>query len=149
MQGRRPKPTALKRLQGNLGKQSLPDNEPKPLAVIDLPPDSLDKIAKAEWNRICPLLVNLGLYTNIDTTMLALYCSSFSRWVKAQAKIKKDGEILETKNGHPIRNPWLDISNKCWAEIKVSLVEFGMTPSSRTRFQIKPINKKKKRSFLT
>jgi P27 family predicted phage terminase small subunit len=127
----------------------LSKNGLQPLAIIDPPPDALDNIAKEEWARICPILYNNGLYTNIDSTMLALYCSSFSRWVRAQAKVDKDGEILKTTNGHPIRNPWLDISNKCWKQIKDSLVEFGMTPSSRSRFDVKPIETKKKKSFLT
>jgi P27 family predicted phage terminase small subunit len=149
MKGRKPKPTALKRLQGNPGGRPFPKNEPQQLAVIDPPPDALDDIAKAEWKRICPLLYKLGLYTNIDSTMLALYCSAFSRWVRAQTKVDKDGEIIKTINGHPIRNPWLDVSNKSWKQVKDSLVEFGMTPCSRSRFDVKPINTKKKKSYLT
>ena len=50
--GRKPKPTAIKRLEGNPGKRPLNIYEPKPLKKAPTCPDWLDEEAKREWRRL-------------------------------------------------------------------------------------------------
>jgi len=131
--GRRPKPTALKRAQGNPGGRPLSKNEPKPGGTPTCP-KHLDKNAKAEWKRISKELTSLGLLTNVDRAALAAYCQCWSRWVSAEEGIAKFGTILKSpKSGFPIQNPHVSIANTALDLLRKFMVEFGLTPSSRSR----------------
>src|SRR5689334_3828108 len=56
--GPAPKPTAIKKIQGNPGKRPLNENEPQLEPGIPECPDYLDEIARKEWARIafCQML---------------------------------------------------------------------------------------------
>ena len=51
--GRTPKPTALKKLEGNQGHRPLNEREPKPPKKALACPKDLSKEAKKEWRRLC------------------------------------------------------------------------------------------------
>ena len=51
-QGRNPKPTAQKVLEGNPGKRELNTKEPKPEKKAPACPKWLDDEAKKEWKRL-------------------------------------------------------------------------------------------------
>ena len=131
--GRRPTPTALKLIQGNPGKRPLNKAEPKPQSSIPRCPKILKTGAKAEWKRIAPILANLGILTQIDRAALAGYCQSYARWVEAEDKVAERGEVVKSVNGNIMTNPYLTVANKSLENMRKFLVEFGMTPSSRTR----------------
>ena len=50
--GRKPKPTAMKKLEGNPGKRPLNLFEPTPEEKMPHCPDWLEEEAKAEWERL-------------------------------------------------------------------------------------------------
>lgn len=52
MTGGKPKPTAIKELEGNLGKRKLNKKEPKPDKGMPVCPDWLLPEVKAEWKRL-------------------------------------------------------------------------------------------------
>ena len=68
--GPAPKPTALKRLQGNPGKRALNDSEPRPTATMPRCPTHLQGEARAEWRRVARGLHDAGLLTQIDRAAL-------------------------------------------------------------------------------
>ncbi len=142
MGGRRPKPTVLKKLAGNPGKRPLNKNEPQPKSSIPDCPRFLAKEAVLEWNRITVELSVLGVVTQIDRAALAAYCQVWARWARAEDKLNQEGEVVLTDNGSPIQNPYLSIANKALKQMREFLIEFGMTPSSRSRISGAP----KKRS---
>lgn len=133
--GRRPKPTALKILDGNPGKRAIDDeHEAKPRPVrFESPPKHLDDEAKREWRRMIRKLAPLGLYTEIDRPALVAYVVAWSRHVDAETKIREKGLVIDSPNGFPMISPWASIANKAWAQMVRALAEFGMSPSSRTR----------------
>jgi P27 family predicted phage terminase small subunit len=141
--GRPKKPTALKVLEGNPGKRPLPVNEPKPVEIAPDCPEHLDDEAKKEWERIAPELESLGLLTYIDKAALAGYCQAWSRWVEAEMILKKHGILVKSPNGFPMQSPALAIANKAMEQIKEYLVEFGMSPASRTRVKAQKSEKSK------
>ena len=130
--GRKPVPTALKVLRGNPGCRPLNLNEPKP-AGIPTCPEHLDEVAKAEWQRISGELINCGLLTSVDRAALAAYCAAYGRWVDAETNIQKYGTVIKAKNGNAIQNPYVGIANRALDTMRKFLIEFGMTPSSRSR----------------
>ena len=74
MRGRKPKPTALKLIEGNPGKRPINGHEPKPPASKPTCPSHLSPTAKAEWKRLAEALHRIGLLTQADRTALAAYC---------------------------------------------------------------------------
>ena len=133
MRGRKPVPTALTILRGNPGKRPLNDREPAPQAKAPPCPRHLNKPARAEWKRMAKRLIKNRLLTEIDGTALALYCDAYARWVDAKAEVEASGYVVKTALGNPIQNPYLAIVNKAHEQVSKMLVEFGMTPSSRSR----------------
>jgi phage terminase small subunit len=45
---------------------------------------------------------------------------------------------VKTKSGNVIVNPYLGVRNRALDLMRGFLVEFGMTPSSRSRLQVQP-----------
>ncbi len=132
----KPKPVELKILEGNPGKRKLP--EPiKPNKDSVTCPAHLSYSAKLEWNRIVPELKVLGLLTNIDRSALAAYCQAYGRWVEAEKVLKEKGPLHKTEKGNIITSPMLWVANKALEQMHKFMVEFGMTPSSRTRISAK------------
>lgn len=133
MQGRKPKPTALKMLAGNPGKRAINRSEPKPRVVMPKPPEHLSDAEKEKWKSVVRELHPLGLVTTIDKDALAMYCTIYVRWVKAEKMVRDKGEIIKTAAGNIIQNPYLSIANRALDQLNKLGAEFGMTPSSRSR----------------
>ena len=131
--GRKPKPTALKVLEGNPGKRPLNLYEPVPEGKLPECPEWLEEEAKAEWERLAVPMHNLGLLTELDMAAFAVYCQAYARWKEAEEFISQHGSIVKTKNGFWQQVPQVSIAqtyNKIMTKIAT---EFGLTPSSRSR----------------
>lgn len=139
MIGRKPKPTAIKKLEGNRGKRPLPENEPQPDRTPPKCPYWLSFGAKAEWKRVVPELERLGLLTCVDRAALAVYCEVFATWEKAAKELQKGFTYefvtrdFKTKR---VKKPEVEIARDCRNQIKAFCVEFGLTPSSRGRMSV-------------
>jgi P27 family predicted phage terminase small subunit len=133
MRGRKPKPTVLKIARGNPGKRRLNEHEATPEVKVPPAPDELDEIAKKEWARMSTLLLQHGLLTELDRAAFAGYCVSWSQWTQAMEKVQQLGPIIKAPSGFPIQNPYLAVANHALKTMQGLLVEFGMTPASRSR----------------
>ena len=137
MAGRKPKPTPLKRLEGNPGKRPLPDEMDIPADKLTCPAH-LTSAARREWKRVVPELQALGLLTNVDRAALAAYCQAYGRWVEAEKVLKQKGPLYKTEKGNVITSPMLWVSNKAVEQMHKFLTEFGFTPASRVRLSVTP-----------
>jgi len=141
MPGPPPKPTALKQLEGNPGKRRLNRKEPK-FSCIQKCPSFLDAEAKREWRRISAELLAVGLLTSADRVALAGYCAAFSRWVKAEKLRQQAPAVLQSKRtGALYSNPIVGEASAALDQLRKYLIEFGLTPASRSRLQIEPSSK--------
>lgn len=131
--GRKPKPTAVKVLEGNPGKRPLNQFEPVPDKCAPECPDWLCEEAKAEWNRLVDKMVNLGTLTELDMAAFAGYCQSYARWKEAEEFIEKHGTIVKTKSGYWQQVPQVSIAQQNLKTMLKFCSEFGLTPSSRSR----------------
>lgn len=77
MAGRKPKPTAVKKLEGNPGKRKLNTKEPNPGKGMPDCPTWLLPEAKTEWIRLSEKLNQMGVLTEIDRSAFAAYCQSY------------------------------------------------------------------------
>lgn len=85
-----------------------------------------------------PLLYDMGLITEHDQSAFAMYCQAYGDHVKAEYMIRKSGHVIVTTNGNIIQSPWVSISNKAKLTAHKFLVEFGLTPASRTKVSMTP-----------
>jgi P27 family predicted phage terminase small subunit len=137
MAGRRPKPTHLKLLQGNPGKRAINKNEPRPSVEMPPAPDHLSEAARTEWTRMGEQLHRLGLLTSIDRAAFAGYCVVWARWAEAEEALKKTGPVVRSPSGYPMLSPYYTVANQSLSQMRSYLVEFGMTPSSRSRTSVR------------
>ena len=140
MRGRKPVPTSLKVLRGNPGKRRLNDAEPMPeaMAIDGAPPVCLSEDGKVEWRRLAPMLGRLGVLTETDVDALVAYCEAWANWKQAQQKIRQFGMVIKSKDPKqlPVISPYVRIAHNAMNQMRAFLVEFGMTPSSRSRIKV-------------
>lgn len=149
MKGRKPKPTALKVLEGNRGKRPLNRNEPKPSPSAPGCPTWLAPEARAEWRRVVPELDRIGMLSKIDRAALAAYCETWATFVTAQRDLHERGLVLyleaeraqtETEEVviyvKAVKNPSVLIARDAAAQVRQFATEFGLTPSARSRLEV-------------
>ena len=136
-----PKPTAIKRLEGNPGQYPLNENEPQPKRGCVMP-TWLPNGAKREWQRIYPELDRLGLVTIVDLALLAAYCVAFSQHERAVRLLKPTRknprpEIQQTKSGYEVPSGTELMRRNAVKELRAVSAEFGFSPAARSRIEIK------------
>ena len=110
--GRKPKPTALKVLEGNPGKRPLNDFEPIPPKGELKCPSWLLPEAKKEWKRLASSLEAMGVLTMADLTAFAGYCQAYARWKEAEEFITQHGSIFKTPSGYVQQVPQVSIAQQ-------------------------------------
>ena len=133
IRGRKPKPTALRRSEGNPGKRAY--NHAEPAAPGDLPdcPEHLSAAARAEWDRLAGVMHEMGVLSTVDRAGFAAYCQCYGRWVEAEEKLQSTPMLLKTATGYVQQSPWLSIANKQLELMGRYMAEIGLTPASRSR----------------
>jgi len=148
VRGRKKIPTALKLIKGTARKHRTNFKEPKISVEAPKPPSHLGKIAKEEWKRKIPVLLQMGIISLGDDAALAAYCMAYERWVTAEKALQKKKETLtlSTLTGNIIQNPLVGVANRAMELMHKFLIEFGLTPVSRTRIKVDNIPPNKKES---
>ena len=136
MRGRKPKPTAIKEIEGNPGKRALNKKEQKPDKQIPTCPDHLKGVAREEWNRITKELFALGIISKLDRASLAICCTAYADYVKACEMLETEGEVIISDKGGAYQNPWMAIKKRSMDQVVKFYAEFGMTPSGRSRVKV-------------
>ncbi len=143
--GPKKKPHALRLLQGTEKKAAKKD--PRPESAIPSCPSFLNAVAKREWKRITKELHAIGLISNLDMAVLAGYCMAWSRWVRAEKKLKKAGsEVMKAKSGYLQVSPHLTIANKSLDQIRRFCAMLGLSPVDRVGIGSGSGNKPKTKS---
>jgi P27 family predicted phage terminase small subunit len=79
----------------------------------------------------------MGLLTRADRSALAAYCTVYARWVNAEGQVRKFGAIVKSpEKGFPMKSPYLTIADQSLEAMRKLMVEFGLTPSSRSRIRV-------------
>ena len=131
--GRKPKPTAIKVLEGNPGKRKLNENEPKPAKKAPPCPKWLEPEAKKEWRRLAKALEAMGVLTEADMAAFAGYCQSYARWKEAEERITDRGLVIRTPSGYPQQVPYISIAQQYLKLMQQFAEQFGLTPAARSR----------------
>jgi P27 family predicted phage terminase small subunit len=111
----------------------LPVNEPKPPLGAKMP-DGMTEDARAHWPVVAKQLQAAGVLTRMDAVALMLYCEAFARWRMATDMVYKTGPTVTNERTGSIKmSPYLIITQNAHNQMLKLLVEFGMTPASRSR----------------
>jgi phage terminase small subunit len=171
MPGPPKKPSKLKELEGNPGKRALPAKEPKPQLALPSCPSFIKGPGRKEWKRIAPELLQLGLLTRLDRAALTAYCIAWGQLEEVEhelARAKKanremnrlrkknpnlkamdtNGMVSITSNGNSVIEPLLSVRKQALEQMHKFLIEFGMTPASRSRISGEPVSKKGSKSAM-
>ena len=138
MKGRKPKPTALKLLDGDFNKdpQLRNHNEPEPEVGVVTCPAWITGDARTEWKRVSGELMSMGVATLVDRAALEQYTTAYASWRDSLRVVAKEGRFIATESG-PKRHPACGAAQAYADLCHKLLIQFGMTPSSRTRLHIK------------
>ncbi len=100
--GRKPKPTALKRLDGTYRADRAAAHEPKPVGLPSCP-RFLSDDGRREFRRVTKMLAEMGLIGRIDGNALARYAATWARCAGPQTYSRRLASFksLRTKKGSP------------------------------------------------
>jgi len=125
--GRKKKPTLLKWVTGNPGRRPINPSEPEPSPGKVLAPDWLDEEGRKKWAEV---LNNCQWITSADGDVLALYCDSYSHYMKAQ-RLSIKTPLVKTPEGKLMKNPAWTARNEAFHQMRSAGSELGLSPSSR------------------
>jgi len=119
----------------------LPKDEPvPPEGDVECPPE-INGRAREFWDRRAPVLAQMGLLTVADESMLAMLCRTEAELWDAWDDVAKNGMRLLTyteAGERHLENPAVKMASDAQKRLKALEVEFGMSPSSRTRVKAQP-----------
>ncbi|MBO0369280.1 phage terminase small subunit P27 family [Pseudomonas putida] len=132
--GRKPKPTAKKKLAGNPGKRALNHAEPEFSKITDVdPPEWLSARAAVMWKMILPELLRENVVALTDLHNVEAFCTAYDNWRMAQESIQANGIVVAGATGGPVKNPALTAANETMRQMVAFGSLLGLDPSSRTR----------------
>ena len=136
MRGRKPKPTALREMEGNPGKRPLNKREPQPRGELYAAPEWMSATQREGW-AYAVTHAPYGLLKQLDRSVLAIWVVAEDLHREAAEKITQYGLLTKSPNaGLPLQSPYLAILNKQAQIMLKAGAELGFSPSSRTRVQL-------------
>ena len=134
--GPKPKPTELKKIQGNPGRRPLNQAHPRPKTPVKKA-RGMQPIARKFWDEYGPELERLEILTGADSAAFRLMAEHFGFAVQAARQIQEQGLTVEASDGTK-KNPLAQIFKDNSLAFKSYAAEFGLTPSARTRMKVAP-----------
>jgi P27 family predicted phage terminase small subunit len=99
-------------------------------------PKELSPEAKRKWRELVPLLLEAGLLTPLDRSILAMYCSTWSTLVAAQAILAREGLTVPTGEGGVKNHPVLAIQQSATNQLRLLGQQLGLSPEGRLRLHV-------------
>lgn len=136
--GRKPIPTAIKKLKGT-ARKSRTKEEPKKTALVGLPvtPKHWKKPEVDRFKRVCNMLLANKLLDAVNYELVYGYVEEMRSYFEAIDKILSDGAVMVTTSGDLKVNPWVRIRDMAFKNAMTISREFGFTPSSQTKIAIR------------
>ncbi len=131
--GRRPKPTAIRILEGT--QRGPAKREPSMPPGVPPMPERLkvDAVAVEKWQELASILTKMGVLTTGDGEALATLCEVHSAEQSCLLQLRAGGAVMHTDLGGVKPNPAGPMYRSLVAMKASLLSEFGLTPSSRTK----------------
>jgi P27 family predicted phage terminase small subunit len=143
--GRRPAPTAQKKLQGVKRKDRLNENEPKVPDGPVVAPSDITEGARAVWERLAPDLHVAGVLKPADIDEFAIFCDAVDRNDQARHGLDANGMVVEepvfNKAGDHtgsklVVSPWWRLWKESADTVGRYGARFGLSPSDRAALKV-------------
>jgi P27 family predicted phage terminase small subunit len=96
-------------------------------------PEWLSQDARAEWERLEPVIVERGLLGRVDRSAFAIYCQLVGIW-KLTSEVMNSQELITAGcEGQPKLNPLARYQAEVMDRIRQFSEQFGFTPASRNK----------------
>lgn len=135
VRGRKPKPAALRLLEGNPGRRPV-RNEPQPHYGAPARPRFLDVAARREWDRLAQEMARLKLLTVLDAGLFTVYCTTWSHWVACERVIAAEGMTQTSPRGIVRIRPEVRLALRYAEQLRGLVSDFGLCPTARTRLDV-------------
>lgn len=148
--GRRPKPTAIRILEGT--QKGPAKHEPAlPPGIPPMPKRlEVDQVAVGMWQELAGILTRMGVLTLGDGEALATLCEVHSAEQSCLLQLRAGGAVMHTDLGGVKPNPAGPLYRSLVSQKAALLSEFGLTPSSRTKLATKAeVQKDELEAFFT
>ena len=148
--GRRPKPTAIRILEGT--QKGPAKREPAlPPGIPPMPKRlEVDQVAVEKWEELAGILTRMGVLTLGDGEALATLCEVHSAEQSCLLQLRAGGAVMHTDLGGVKPNPAGPLYRSLVSQKAALLSEFGLTPSSRTKLATKAeVQKDELEAFFT
>ena len=126
--GRKPKPRALKIVEGNPSKRPIED-EVNFTRGDPAKPGDLSEDASWLWDQIIEQMRGVGLLKPLDAPSLEILCETYSRWKEA-GRMRKEKSILSNNSQGLVSAPWIGIEERAGKEFRAWCAEYGLTPAA-------------------
>jgi P27 family predicted phage terminase small subunit len=123
-------PTLLKELHGNPGKRALPVDEPQGVGDLWDPPVWFDDEQREQWRHALDHAPP-GLLTGTDRAIFTCWVCACCEYARAVVQVRSMVQVVKTRNGNAIQNPYLSIMNRQATLINRLGSELGFSPSAR------------------
>lgn len=124
--------TSIKAEKGTLRNcRQAPQTAAEALTTVPLAPDHLSEAAKAEWDRLAPLVVSLGTMSRADLRAFELLAATLATASDAEAIVKREGMTMPTGGGGVRSHPAVKVMETARAQAARMLEQFGLTPKVR------------------
>ena len=141
MKGRKPTPTALKKIRGTDQPVRMNNEELKIERIEKLPPAPswFSKLAKKIYRGKGQELINQGIMRTLDLDMFLLYCNEYATYIETSELISKIPHNKKlSEDGEKIYRRVRQQNQQAWERLKSISTEFGFTPSSRAALKVTP-----------
>lgn len=135
-----PKPAASREPLRVVGPhEKPPPAEPGRRLGAPTPPAGLSDAALAEWHRIVPELVRLGLLAEVeDQRAVASYCRTAALYDAALVRLESEGLTAKSRLGGEIQHPAFAVALRLSADLRAWMARLGLSPADRQRVAIDP-----------
>ena len=134
--GRKPRAIEVQEAEGSF--KANPDRRPKNAIKADPSEPSIPTVIKSDedalavWNETVEVLRASNILSRTDTHLLAVYCSTYSEWIKLHRLISRDGHSTPDGKTSPESVAYFKLS----AQHHKLMGELGLSPSSRARLSV-------------
>ncbi len=132
-----PTPSSVLKARGTYRKHRRRDEQPgRPGAPSA--PRWLGPVARAEWRRLVPRLLERGLVEVVDQSTLLAYVTAYAELVDAEQILALEGSTVVTARGGLQLSPQVRRATMARQQLIRAAAEFGLSPSARTRVHAAP-----------
>lgn len=99
-------------------------------------PAGLSPAAAAEWRRVTKEPARAGVPAEVDRGVLTAYVTAWAHMMEAEAKLRKEGVTILSREKVPVRNPAWQVYREANRTMLAAAGQLYLTPVARLRIPI-------------